>query len=96
MAPVIAVKLDHVPMARPRLSSSKEALMIARLPGTSSAPPTPCNARAMMSCSMLAADPHQIDADAKRAMPMQKTPPPAKAVAHRASDQKQRGEEKCV
>jgi len=48
-AAVIAVKPDQVPMARPRWSSLNEALIMARLPGTSSAPPTPCTARAMMS-----------------------------------------------
>src|SRR5207244_1371410 len=40
-AVVIAVKPDHVPIAWPRLCSSKDVLMIARLPGTSSAAPTP-------------------------------------------------------
>src|SRR5712692_486540 len=37
-AEVMAVKPDQVPMARPRCSLSKKAPMIARLPGTSSAP----------------------------------------------------------
>ena len=46
MPAVIAVKADHVPIAFPRLASSKEALMMARLPGTSNAPPMPCAARA--------------------------------------------------
>ena len=40
-AVVIAVKPDQVPMARPRSFSSKEALMMARLPGTRSAAPMP-------------------------------------------------------
>src|SRR5579864_1941155 len=40
-AVVIAVKPDHVPMAWPRLFSSKDVLIIARLPGTRSAAPTP-------------------------------------------------------
>ena len=40
-AAVIAVKPDHVPMARPRCSAGNEALISARLPGVSSAPPTP-------------------------------------------------------
>src|ERR1700730_17922244 len=38
---VIAVKPDHVPIALPRDFSSKDALIIARLPGTSSAAPMP-------------------------------------------------------
>ena len=41
MAAVIAVKPDHVPMACPRLFSSNDVPMIARLPGTRSAAPTP-------------------------------------------------------
>ena len=41
MAAVIDVKPDHVPMARPRCSWEKLALIRARLPGTSSAPPIP-------------------------------------------------------
>ena len=35
-----AVKADQVPIARPRCASLKVALMMARLPGTSSAAPT--------------------------------------------------------
>src|SRR5712692_3600247 len=38
---VIEEKPDQVPIARPRCSLLNEALMIARLPGTSSAPPIP-------------------------------------------------------
>ncbi len=41
MLAVIALKPDHVPIARPRSSPSNVALMIARLPGTRSAAPTP-------------------------------------------------------
>src|SRR5258707_15119252 len=39
---VIAVEPDQTPIARPRESLSKEALMIAKLPGTSRAAPIPC------------------------------------------------------
>src|SRR5262249_42120996 len=53
-------------------SSSKDALMIARLPGTSSAPPTPCTALAAISCPTPGARPHQTDAMAKMATPVQK------------------------
>ena len=41
MPDVMALKPDHVPMARPRSAPSNVALMIARLPGTSRAAPTP-------------------------------------------------------
>ena len=40
-AVVIAVDPDHVPIACPRLFSSNDALMMARLPGISSAAPRP-------------------------------------------------------
>ena len=49
MAAVIAVNPDHVPIARPRSSSEKDALMIARLAGTIIAPPMPWNALAMIN-----------------------------------------------
>jgi len=48
-AAVIAVKPDQVPIARPLFSSLNDALIMARLPGTSSAPPIPCIARAMIN-----------------------------------------------
>ena len=40
-AAVMPVNADQVPIARPRLDSSNDALRIARLPGTRSAAPTP-------------------------------------------------------
>ena len=69
MAAVIPEKPDHVPMARPLLSSSNEALMIASDPGTSNAPPTPCTARATISCSGLLASPHNTEAAANMTTP---------------------------
>ncbi len=48
-AAVMAVAPDQVPMARPRAPPVKKALMSERLPGTSSAAPMPCTARAAMS-----------------------------------------------
>src|SRR6202030_3733528 len=50
MAAVIDVNPDHVPMARPLSASEKLALINARLPGTSRAPPIPWRPRASMSC----------------------------------------------
>jgi hypothetical protein len=43
--------------------------MIAKLPGTSIAPPIPCKARAMIRCRMSGATPHQADAVANRNTP---------------------------
>src|ERR1700684_3080390 len=49
-ADVIAVKPDQVPIAWPRVFSSKHALMIDRLPGTRKAAPIPWALRAITSC----------------------------------------------
>ena len=72
-AAVIEVKPDHVPIARPRSLGGKVEARIARLPGTSSAPPTPWTARAAMSCRTSGASPHQTEAPAKTAVPIAKT-----------------------
>src|SRR5277367_1815192 len=72
IAAVIDVNPDHVPMARPRSFSEKLALIRAKLPGTSIAPPTPCIPRAIMSCPMLGANPHQAEASEKTTTPMTK------------------------
>src|SRR5207244_11488162 len=69
---VMDVKPDHVPMARPRCLASKDALMMARLPGTRSAPPIPWTARAMISEVVLGERPHHIEATAKITTPMAK------------------------
>src|SRR6266487_2619413 len=73
IAEVMEVKPDQIPIARPRLSGSNEALIIARLPGTSSAPPIPCRERAIINCRILGDRPHQIEASAKTVMPIAKT-----------------------
>ena len=63
---------DHVPMAFPRSSSLNEALIIAREPGTSIAPPTPCTARATISISGLVESPHHTEASVKTITPKEK------------------------
>jgi len=73
IAAVIPVKPDHVPIALPRWSAGNAALMIARLPGTSMAPPTPCKARAAIRCRISGAKPHQADDAAKRNTPIVNT-----------------------
>ena len=72
IAAVIAVKPDHVPIARPRSSSRKDALIIARLPGTRRAPPAPCIARAKINSRTLVAKPHHAEAREKIATPTMK------------------------
>ncbi len=70
IAVVMPLKPDHVPMARPLRVGSKEAEMRARLPGTRSAPPIPCTARAATSHGTDVATPHAIEANAKSTTPI--------------------------
>ncbi len=60
-------------MARLRSSGTNEASRIARLPGVSSAAPTPCNARAAMSTSAFGAMPQSTEATANQTTPTRKT-----------------------
>ena len=64
---------DHAPMAAIRSSSANEACRMARLPGVSSAPPTPCRARAAISTPAVGATPHSSDAAANQTMPITNT-----------------------
>ncbi len=68
-AVVIDVNPDHVPMARPRPVSSKDELIIARLPGTRRTAPMPCTLRAMIRSCVVGATRQAMDATAKRACP---------------------------
>ena len=72
-AVAIAEKADQVPIALPRRPGSKQLVMIARLPGTSSAPPTPCRIRAASSMSSDVARPHHKEASANTAVPIANT-----------------------
>jgi hypothetical protein len=60
-------------MARPRSDSGKVALISERLPGTSSAAPAPCTARAAINGPADAASAQAIEAAVKTATPMRKT-----------------------
>ena len=73
IAAVIALKPDQVPIARPRSSSRKELLMMARLPGTSNAAPNPWTARAIIKERIPEARPHHAEAAPKMITPMTKT-----------------------
>ena len=66
-------KPDQAPMARERSSGRKLAWRMARLPGVSRAPPTPCTIRAPMSSPAVGARPQQAEARANQATPMEKT-----------------------
>jgi hypothetical protein len=73
IAVVIALNADHVPIARPRPASSNVALMIARLPGTRNAAPTPCSARPAIRTREEAAMPQRIDEAVKKMTPNRNT-----------------------
>ena len=62
----------HVPIAAPRSSSGKTAVMIASEDGTSSAPAIPCSARAAISSSTVGASAHSTDVAPKPASPTEK------------------------
>src|SRR6266705_6791159 len=66
------VNPDQVPIARPRWSALNEALRIARLPGTISAPPMPSTARARIRNSTVGEKPQAIEARIKTTMPLAK------------------------
>ena len=64
---------DHAPIARARSCAANVAWIIARLPGVSSAAPTPCSARAAMSSGADGASPHSSDASANHTTPITNT-----------------------
>ena len=63
---------DQAPIAWPRSAGRNDASMIARLPGVSSAPPTPCTARAPISSAALGATPQTSEATANHTTPARK------------------------
>ena len=64
---------DHAPIARARSVETNDAWIIARLPGVSSAPPTPWRAREATSTSALGASPQAREATANQTTPITKT-----------------------
>ena len=64
---------DHTPIARGRSSGWNDAPRIARLPGTSNAPPAPCTARAMTRNKTLGAAAHATLASVKSERPNRNT-----------------------
>ena len=72
-APAIPPSPDQAPMAGPRSSFRNDASMSASDPGVSSAPPTPCSARAAISISTLGATAHSSEATANHATPITNT-----------------------
>jgi len=64
---------DQAPMARARSSGVNDASRMARLPGVSSAAPTPCSTLVMMRTTALGASPHAAEARANQTMPVRYT-----------------------
>jgi hypothetical protein len=60
----------HSPMARPRSSPSKAAVMIERLAGTSTAPNAAWTMRAAIRISIVGASPQPTDAKPNPARPI--------------------------
>ena len=96
IAAVIAVKPDQVPIARPRSASAKVALMMARLPGTRKAAPSPCSARPAMRIRGEVASPHTIDAVGEEQHAGEKHALASELVAKRSADEDQRAEKQRV
>src|SRR5665213_3484516 len=63
----------HAPMAWPRSSSRNDAWRMARLPGVSRAPPTPCNIRKAISVVEPGASAQAAEATVNQMTPMVKT-----------------------
>lgn len=64
---------DQAPIALPRSSDRKDASRMARLPGVSSAAPTPCKARAAIRTPEFGARPQSADATANQTTPITKS-----------------------
>ena len=93
-----AIELNpaQVPIARPRFSTLKFALMSARLPGTSKAAPMPWTPRARMSWVTSGANPAPGGRRSEDRDTADEDGPPPPAVAEGAADEHQRGEEQHV
>ena len=88
----IPVQAVQVPIAAPRSSPLKTTVIVASAAGVSSAPATPCSARAKISASALHASAHRSRGQPERAEADQEDPLAAEEVAERAADEDQRAE----
>ena len=69
MADATPLSPDQAPMARARSSGRNVASRMARLPGVSSAPPTPCTTRARTRNTAVGATAHSSEPTANTTMP---------------------------
>ena len=94
--PAMLVSPDQAPIAGARSSCAKAPWIIARLPGVSSAPPTPWRIRAAISTSGLGARPHSRRGRGEPDDADHEDPAPAEPVAQRAAEQDQAGQREQV
>ena len=92
----IPVQAVQVPTALPRAAPSKVAATIASDPGTSSAPATPCRARAPIRNSEVGAIAQSDRGDAEGDQADDEDPAAAELVAEAAADQQQRDQRQRV
>ncbi len=85
-----------MPIAWPRSDSGKVLTITASELGTSSAPATPCTARATTSAPIDGDSAHASEATPKPTTPEREHAPLAEQVAERSSDQDQRAERQQV
>ena len=95
-APAMPPSPDQAPIARPRSAGTNDAEMMARLPGVSSAPPTPCRARAATSVSDVRGEAAQRRGEREPDGADDEDPPPAEPVGQRAAEQDERGQRQRV
>ncbi len=94
--PAIAPHAVQLPIASPRSASGKVLTITASELGTSSAPATPCIARAATSTPIDGASAQASDADAEARNTEREYPPLAEQVPERPPDQDQRAERQQV
>ena len=95
-AAAMAEAAAQVPMALPRASFGKWALISASEPGTRSAPPIPWKVRAAISIPADPDRPHHREVRPKPAMPIMKIRLQAIGIARRAAQQQEGGERQRI
>jgi hypothetical protein len=87
---------DQAPIAAARSTPKNDAEINATLPGVSSAPPTPRNARTAIRTSMFGARPQAADATVNHTTPMRNTRQAPEVISQGATEQDQRRQRQHV
>ena len=95
-APATPPNPDQAPTAAARSGPWNDAEISARLPGVSSAPPTPCNARAAMRTGDVRGQPAGERRQREPRHPDEEDPPTAEVVAQRPAEQDERRQRQRV